>query len=284
MKKIFTAIVTAILAGAAQGALITYENTISSPADGGAGPALWFKSGAQRSSNDLHILNSGSAGALDSTHQAQAAGQALHEDLWGNANMAFGTTSGSASVAGSTGLFATGAQGTVGFLFKTGASIPAAGEPLFQQGGTLSVELRTTGVPAPGVRITYTNDGTKYASVGAVTTDTWYFFAMKWDTSKTGDDLTWYLGEENGPLQSGTLTIDSAGGSNQAVRFGHANLPMQQVAVWERELSDESIQAQFAVIPEPSTLVLFGVAAAGLLLVGRRASGGKGARLVTTRN
>lgn len=243
MKRLLTAISATVLSSAIYADRIDYEKTISSPADDGVGPVLWYRSADTRSNNDLHILNSGSAGLSPSTYQAQLLGVTLYKDLWGNANMAFGTSYATASVAGSTGLFATGAQGTVSFLFKTEDTIPSS-SGLFLQGASFSVKLHNT-----GVRIDHRRDETiRYTEVASVKANTWYFFAMKWDTTKSHNNLTWYLSEENGRLRTGALTIDSAGEPYTPVLFNQAMVPMQQIAVWNRELSHESIQSQFKAI------------------------------------
>ena len=242
MKKGLLTIIAAMLTGAVCADLTGYEKTISSPADGGAGPALWYKSGAQRSANDLHILNSGSAGASYTAHHLAAA---LSADLWGNANMAFLGDPYVPGVSGSSGLFTTGEKGTVSFLFKTPATIPDTRPLLFSQGATFKVLLNINGK----IRIDHVNGGTKYIDVVSVKTDTWYYFAMKWDTSRRRGGLRWYLGEADGRLRTGTLAIDRAGDPYAPIQFNQAMVPMQQIAIWDRELSKESIEAQFAAIP-----------------------------------
>jgi hypothetical protein len=258
MKRLLTIVTTVMLTSIAMADLVTYENKISSPTDGGGGPALWFKNGSSKSGE--HILNSGSSTA---TNTAYRLGGALYTDLWGNANKAFGSTNATMpAVANSTGLFTTGAVGTVSFLFKTPSANPGTIQTLFSQGVSFTVALHTNGM----IRIAHDNSGTKYSNVVSVVTDTWYYFAMKWDTAKTGNDLTWYLGATNSTLNSGKLTITSAG-TAASIQLDALKAPMQEVAIWQRELSDASIQSQFSAIPEPATVGLFVVASAVVLFL-----------------
>lgn len=240
--------------------LAEYASTIASPADGGGGPFLWYADFSTATVNG-HMDNSGSAGATPSTHQAYRLGAQSHADSFGNAAMAFGLAddpSQSAAVAGSTGLFMTGPQGTVSLLFKTPPELSGL-KVLFQQGNGFELAL-----DGPSVRLAYTNGGTQYATLGgALDPETWYYAALRWDTTKPSGDLTWYLGAAGGEaLQSGSLTIDAAGGNAAITIAGRASAnfftgPMQQFAVWERELSDTSIRAMHGttVIQVPEVLV-----------------------------
>ena len=260
MRKIIIALV-ALITATVQANLATYEYAITN--SGGTGPSLWYKNATTKSGE--HMSNSGSSGAVNVAYRLAGA---LYTDVWGNENMAFGSTNAIApAVASSTGLFATGAQGTVSFLFKTPTTMPTGSYPdLFAQGASFAVDIG----PSSAMRIGYSNGVTTvYASIATLTTDTWYYFAMKWDTDKPSNDLTWYLGTASSSLQSNTLTIAKAG-LNTTIALGQLNNPMQEVAIWQRELSDASIQSQFDAIPEPATVGLFGAAALGLMILRRR--------------
>jgi len=272
MKKLLTAIAAAILAGTAQSALITYENTISSPADGGGGPALWYRNANSRVGTGL--VKMASVGSED--NEAFRLGGQTHTDFFGNPNMAFGLASDetqSAAISNSTNLFMTGAQGSVSFLFKTGSDVTYTTlQSLFRQGSGFELILFND-----RVRLSYTNEGSKFLNIGpSLVADTWYYTALKWDTTKLSDDMTWFLGVAGSDsLASGTINIDSAGSNTSIEIAGRTNTslfmdPMQQFAVWQRELSDASIEQQFAAIPEPSTLALFSIALAVSLLARRR--------------
>jgi hypothetical protein len=246
MRRIVIALVIALITATAQADLSSYETTISNSA-----PTLWYKNANTKSGE--HINNSGSAGVNPTTYQAYRLGGALYSDLWGNANMAFGPTNATTpAVANSTGLFTTGAQGTVSFLFKTPDAIPGTIQPLFSQGTSFTVALNTDG----NIRIAHANSGNKYSNTVTVATGTWYYFAMKWDTTKTSNDLTWFVGAANGSLQSGNLTIDSAGTAT-SLQLDALKAPMQQIAIWGSELSDASVQSQFnAITASPASLKL----------------------------
>jgi hypothetical protein len=228
--------------------LAGFEATVAAPADGGGGPVLWYRN-ADSATESGHMDSTGSA-----SNQAFRLGGQLYADYFGNADKAFGlaaATSASASISGSSSLFMTGAQGTVSFLFKTGADLTTL-QSLFRQGGGFELIVFNG-----RVRLSYTSDGTKTLNIGpSLQGNTWYHVALKWDTTKPSDDLTWYLGVAgSGTMQSGTVSIDAAGGNTSIEIAGRSNSnfflnPMQQFAVWQRELSAASIQAMYdATVP-----------------------------------
>jgi hypothetical protein len=235
--------------------LDTYQQAISTPVDGGSGPTLWYRNAESRTGTGLvHMASVGSA-----TNSAFRLGAQTHSDFFGNPNMAFGLASdatASSTISDSTNLFMTGAEGTVSFLFKTGSDVTYTTlQSLFRQGSGFELILLNN-----RVRLSYTDDGTKFLNIGPqMVADTWYYTALKWDTTKPSDDMTWFLGVAGSDtLASGTISVDSAGGNTLIDIAGRSNSnlfkdPMQQFAVWERELSEASIQQQFtALIPEPS--------------------------------
>jgi hypothetical protein len=284
MKRI--AIVLAVfMTATAQANLAGYEAAISSPTDAGGGPALWYKNATSISGTT--VANSGSAGA---TYTAAGLGAFKYTDPWGNANNAFGisnpanqsSAASSASdqgsaVSGSSGKFMTGQQGTISMLFKTPTSIGQTAAALFSQGG---FELMVQGVSKDTLRLT--TAGSTYTYLPPkVTADTWYYFAARWnaDQGAGADELTWYLGKADGTgtLSSGNINIaattnGASGGIYLAGKTTYYEYygAMQEVAIWDRELSDASIQSQFSAIPEPATLSMIGVATIGLLILRRR--------------
>lgn len=246
MKNLLTILAVFVLSAihlAAQ-TLANYEATIAAPLDGGGGPALWYTS-YDTATVTGHMDNSGSAGIA---YQAYRLGGQSYTDYFGNPTKAYGLVNPptqAAAVAGSTALFMTGAQGTVCLLFKTPPDMSGL-QVLFAQGP--GFELAVNGGT---MRVTYTSDGTKYANIGTpLAANTWYYAALKWDTSKPSNDLTWYVGEAGtGTLESGNLSIDAAGGNSSIVISGRTSAnfflsPIQEFAVWESELTDAAIQAQ----------------------------------------
>jgi hypothetical protein len=265
------------------GQIITsYEATISTPADGGGGPALWYQNAdsATGTAPNIHILNSGSAGANSSTHQAFRLGGQTYTDYFGNADNAFGIdiSGNAAAVSGSSDLFMTGQQGTVSFLFQTPSTL--ANASLFRQSNTNSFELFLLGSGSTGnLRMAVENNLT---TLPTLSTNTWYYFAARWnaDQGAGNDEFTWYLGVAGGTtLSSGGINIvgtntGASGSIEIAGRSTTNKFPgaMQQFAVWERELSGASIDQQFtALVPEPGTYaLLLGFFGLGFVLIRRR--------------
>lgn len=250
--------------------ITSYEATIASPVDSGSGPTLWYQN-ADSSTATGHMDSTGSA-----SNQAFRLGGQTYTDYFGNADMAFGLAADetiAAAVSGSTNLFMTGAQGTVSLLFKTPSDMTGL-QVLFGQG--LGFELA---VNSGTTRISYTSDGTKFANIGlALSADSWYYAALKWDTTKESNDLTWFLGDAGSEtLATGSLNIDAAGGNTSITIAGRASSnffvsPIQEFAVWDRELSTASIEGQYlALVPEPATYSLIsGFIVLGVILIRRR--------------
>lgn len=217
--------------------LTNYQETIGNPSDDGAGPSLWYET--SRSSN------SGTGGA-SYTLSAGGAMTAAFTDYFGNPNLAFGmagnSTSG-AAVAGSTGLFATGARGTISFLFKTPPTLSGFAS-LFNQGSFALAHQFEVGINGNTLRFGTMNGGTKVLTNGPVLTpNTWYSFAMRWDLSVPSNNLTWYLGEGGGAtLNNGNITITASGNPTQPIYFGGRtsgsvfNGAFQHIAIYQRSL------------------------------------------------
>jgi hypothetical protein len=255
--------------------LFTYEAAIAAPADAGGGPALWYQNADSRTGTGLvHMASTGSA-----TNTGFRLGGQTFTDYFGNTDKAFGLAAdatASGSVSGSTNFFMTGPQGSVSFLFKTGSDVTYSSlQSLFRQGTGFELILLSN-----RVRLSYSSAGTKTLNIGPnLTADTWYYAALKWDTTKPSDDLTWYLGVAGSEtLASGTVGIDVAGGNASIEIAGRSSTnffkdPMQQFAVWTRELSDASVQQQFTAlaVPEPGTYaLLLGIFGLGYLVIRRR--------------
>jgi hypothetical protein len=211
-----------------------------------ATPALWYKT-----------ARSPSYGTATNTLVSGGAITNLTADFWGNANSAFGllnTSPNAAAVINSTGKFSTGTVGTVSFMFKT-PSVISENDSLFYQG------VFEVMISASKLRLTTVNGGTTdYTFLGSSTlsADTWYYFAMSWDLSKPSNDLTWYYGAANGTLNSGSVTMTTAGAANAAIYIGgHATYYIfggyfQNIAVYETALSNAAIEAQFKAITKSS--------------------------------
>lgn len=249
MKKYIAILVAALFATSTYAGLSSYLDSVETPSDSGSGPALWYKTA--RTPND------GSAGA-SYTLTSSGVMTNLTADYWENANSAFGLIAGSnpAAVEGSTGLFTSGTNGTVCFMFKTPETLSGF-KSLFNQGYYGSISQFEIGINGDVLRLGYqTGTSQPTENLGTLAPATWYYFAMTWDTSAPSDNLTWYYGEVGAAsMTSGQLTITSAGSNNQAVYFaGRKNTSYysliggyyQSIAVYERTLSDSAVQNQFA--------------------------------------
>jgi hypothetical protein len=230
--------------------LAGFEAKIASPADGLGGPVLWYQN-ADFATESGHVDSTGSA-----TNQAFRLGAIKYPDFFGNDHKAFGLATpvtASAAVSGSSNQFMTGTHGTVSVLFKTGTDL-ATLQSLFRQGSGFELI-----VFSGRIRLSYTSDGLKTLNIGpALEANTWYFAALTWDTTKSGNDLTWYLGTAGaGTLATGSVGIDQAGGTTSIEIAGRSSAnffpqPMQQFAVWQRELSAAAIQALYDATLSPT--------------------------------
>ena len=271
MKRTSIVVASICIAAMAQAGLVDYQATVGTPTDSGAGPALWYQTSRTPNSGSAaasHVLTSG--GALTS----------LSADYWGNANSAFGpeaATAAGGAVAGSTGLFASGANGTVSFMFKTPGTLGT--DVLFSQGDnghTSQFELMIVGGK---LRMGTSFNASKLNNVigDTLSTDTWYYYAMTWDLTPTYNGLRWFYGEAGGTLDTGTEHLTISGASDKPILVGGrvaGYIPtggaFQNIAVYERELSDAAIQDQFAAIPEPGTMGMIMLSAGGLFFIRRR--------------
>jgi hypothetical protein len=180
---------------------------------------------------------------------------------WGSSNSAFGVglqAVKGASVIASEGRFASGTNGTVAFLFKTPPVISQY-MSLFNQGDNSSSTPLEIGIDSVSQLRFSTRNGTsnQLNSVGKLTSNTWYYFAMRWDLTGVSSNLSWYYGPAGSSnLYSGTLDITSAGGAAKSIFFAgrltsvpFTNGWIQHAAVYERTLSDAAIRSQFTAIP-----------------------------------
>ena len=271
MKRTSIVVASVFIAAMAQAALVDYQSTISAPTDGGAGPALWYQTSRTPNSGSAaasHVLTSG--GTLTS----------LSADYWGNANSAFGpeaATTSAGAVAGSTGLFASGANGTVSFMFKTPGTLGT--DALFSQGENSHTSQFELMIVGGKLRMGVMFNGTKINNTfgASLSPDTWYYYAMNWDLTPTYNGLRWHYGEAgDATLNTGTVSLSVSGASDKPIQVGGrvaGYVPnegsFQNIAVYERTLSDSAIQSQFAAIPEPAVMGMITLSAGSLLFIRR---------------
>ncbi|QHI68374.1 LamG-like jellyroll fold domain-containing protein [Tichowtungia aerotolerans] len=258
MRKYIILLIATLIAASGYTELSSYLDSVGSPSDGGAGPALWYK--IARSPND------GSAGA-SYTLTSSGTMTSLIADYWGNTDSAFGLIDNSnpAGVAGSSGLFCSGTNGTVSFLVKTPDTLSGF-KSVFNQGVYSDSTQFELGLNGDTFRLGIQNGDTK-SNVNLITaaTGTWYYVCLRWDLSAGSDNLTWYCGEAGQSLSSGTVTITTAGSVSNPIYFGGRKNTsyysliggyFQSIAVYERTLSDSAVQNQFAKLASSSILRL----------------------------
>ena len=179
---------------------------------------------------------------------------------WGSPNSAFGVGSQAvkgASVIASSGRFASASNGTVSFLFKT-PPVLSQYMSLFNQGDNSSSTPLEAGIDSASQLRFSTRNGisNQLTSVGKLITNTWYYFAMRWDLSSVSSNLFWYYGPAGSSnLYSGTISITSAGSPAKSIYFAGrlSSVPftngwLQHAAVYEKTLSDAAIRSQFAAV------------------------------------
>ncbi|QBG46721.1 hypothetical protein EGM51_04660 [Verrucomicrobia bacterium S94] len=247
--------------------LTDYSEVIANPADGGSGPALWYKT-----------ANQPNLGSADSSYVLTWGGKMTNTtaDVWGNEDAAFGldytvVTNGGlkyANVASSSGLFCTGDTGTITFMFKTGSADELTGfDSLFNQGIWGDGQHIEVGIENGQLRVTHfdsawTNDaGRRKTYCGeALESETWYYFGMTWDLGLSTNQMTWFKGRAGDvELESGRAGMTASGNTARSILFAGRNnyYPFkngfyQNIAIYERALSEASMHAMFDAIPEPA--------------------------------
>lgn len=222
------------------------DSVVGTPTDGGAGPTLWYK--------NARSPNKGSGGS-SYTLTSGGAITNLATGYWGNADSAFGLVTGSdpAAVAGSGGLFASGTNGTVTFMFKTPGTFGGF-KSLFNQGVYGTGAQFEIGINGSTLRLgTQNGSAPTLTNLGTLSPDTWYYFCMAWDTPASS--MTWYYGAAgDATLNSGNVTISSSGSSSELIYVGGRKSTyyytfvggyFQEIALYDRTLPVSAIQAQF---------------------------------------
>lgn len=116
-----------------------------------------------------------------------------------------------------------------------------------------------------------------------VTTDTWYFFAGTYEYNSTADQstLTTFFGPNFQSLQSSVTTFDGPlKHSSEDLNIGRDNWNtgssryfngiIDDVRIYDEALTGAQVNDLYAMVPEPSTFVIFTIGALGLLAVTRR--------------
>lgn len=249
-----------------------YEATITSPTDGGSGPVLFYSNVSTADANG-HMVSTGSNNSTIFN-----LGDVSFTGAFGNPNFAYTGlvnqgVSGSSSPTGALADHLAGNNGTVSLLFKTPTSFTGF-ESLFNRGFFGQSKAFEIGVEDDG-DLRLVNNSTTSTVVKRLSTDTWYYAALRFNLSLASDDLTWYVGElGSSVLDTGSITITNGALEDTTIYVGGRSGTsayrgsIQALATWDRTLSDGAIQSQFAAtgIPEPTTYaLLFGISCLSLV-------------------
>ena len=225
-------------------------------------PSAWFKL------NDSSFTNSASSGGLGLTNL----GGLWDPDAFaiGNGAYSFSGTSDKLVVTNDAiggGTSDATNQGSFTLLFKALTRKATSKRYVLSQGTSTS----TASGNAISVYFDGTNNGALTVGVGpveqAILADTnlvrgaWYYLAVTCNETNASNEVRWYLGRVGSPaLQSNSLTLGQAKkfGNNGSITLGNkengtsafresatTNGSIDQVAFWQRELTETEVNAQF---------------------------------------
>jgi hypothetical protein len=157
-------------------------------------------------------------------------------------------------------------RGSLALLFRTLDAATNTGQRfVFSQGNTtananalgLFFENNSSSDPN-ALKLRVGNLTTTLLAASNLAPAAWYYFAMTWDEARNGGEVFWFLGRANGVLNTGVVDLANAAvvGDNGPFYLGNRStldggfrLPGQgrvdELAIWNRELSAGEIQAQF---------------------------------------
>ena len=260
--------------------LVDYELEITSPLDGGSGANVYF-------SNATEALNAAgnmtSTGTDTSVTIYRLAGVKT-TDFFGNVDYAYNINS--AYNAGSNYMSGSGStdylssdNGTMSMLFQTSSDITTfqslLSRGIYNTNGDNAFEIR---VGNGRLQIAY--GGTSLYNIDTtISIDTWYYLGITWDVASNTMDI-FYGAAGSGSLETSTISIASAGNSSDLIYVGGRNGSgeflgsLEEIAIWDRTLSDSSMEAQFAAtVPEPATTAMsLGIGVCALTALLRRKS------------
>jgi len=184
--------------------------------------------------------------------------------------------------------------GSLSFLFRTLDTAPSGQRFLYAQGNTtgnansFSLFIENTSNTDPGsLKLRVGNGPTStLLAAASMLADSWYYFAVTYDETRDAGEVLWYLGAAGGSLVTGGVNIGNVAvaGDNGTFTLGNSvvggtgayrnpgNGQVDELAIWNRELSSSEVNSQFSTlaVPEPSVLALF--ALGGFAAVQRKRS------------
>jgi hypothetical protein len=214
-------------------------------------------------------------------------------NLWGNSSAAAAFHVAGDILTNSTDLFSGGGTapnpgaagtGSMSLLLRTLSGSPTGQRWVFSQSSSFGTANQfslffdsNTASSDPGALKLVVGDTTNtILSASSISFKSWYYFGITYDESRDAGEVRWYLGLPGGPLNSGTLNMGNSAvvGDNFSVSFGNrvtglnvgfagpGDGGVDEIAIWNRELSSAEITSQFIAIPEPfcGTLLVLGLA------------------------
>lgn len=170
-------------------------------------------------------------------------------------------------------------SGSITLLFRSLSAITNTGQRFLlyagnttADGNALSLFLENNN-PLNGdtnsLKLRFGNSTTTLLQATNIVPSTWYYFALTYVESRSPDKARWYLGRAGDVLTSGSTTnaADAVAGDGTGIYIGNqTNLTsgyrntsdpgrVDEVAIWNRELSSTEVSNQFVKLPQlaPST-------------------------------
>jgi hypothetical protein len=233
------------------GSIGSVSRAIEYPADGGAGPAIWFKK--------ARTPNFGSGpSALTLTHKGEMSAQ--RPDYFGSPQDAFalaGEQTQGAAIEGSDSTSSlAGFEASVIMMFQT--------PPIIDANASIIGRAPTESNTEPKFEVFLLSDGTLQliigetepgdnTNIGFLAADTWYYLAVIWDLGLPVNQVSWYLGKV-GELNLTRGYIDqvsAVGDPDSMIRVAgreSSNLfygSYQNLAIYDRILGEKAVKNQF---------------------------------------
>lgn len=219
----------------------------------GQAPDYWFRL-------DNALANSGAQPAPD----LDRSGGLFAPDLQRFANLAFQFRNGNESLEQP--LDIVGDTGSMTLLLRSPDAEITGFRHVFSQGNdSATADAFNLVFSKPDLTLKIGNANTKLIT-GQPATGTWYYLAFTWDMTRNAGEVLWWFGPVGGSLASGLLDVNDDAvigngtplilGSNDKFSFGNFREEtrpgtLDEPALWNRELAENEILAQFAAAAAP---------------------------------